>query len=86
MSDRVHASPDASPELTWRDMQHAVAWSSDWSALAHNEGWTVNGRGLKINPRFGFGVLSAESLVSLVSSNWTNVPEQRTCTLKATKR
>ncbi|XP_050691509.1 neuroendocrine convertase 1-like [Eriocheir sinensis] len=77
---------EANPELTWRDMQHAVVWSSDWSILGHNQGWTVNGRGLRINPRFGFGMLSAESLVNLVASNWTRVPEQRTCTLKTAKR
>ena len=76
-----------SPNLTWRDMQHAVVWTSQWAPLAHNHGWTTNKRGLKINPRFGFGLLNAEGMVRLVT-NWTNVPQQKICTVtpKATQR
>ena len=27
-----------SPELTWRDMQHIVAWSAEYSSLKENQG------------------------------------------------
>lgn len=37
-----------SPELTWRDMQHLVAWTSEYAPLAHNHGWTTNGAGYKV--------------------------------------
>ncbi|CAL4222814.1 unnamed protein product, partial [Meganyctiphanes norvegica] len=73
------------PQLTWRDVQHAVVWTSDWGVLAHNGGWQTNGRGLKFNPRFGFGLLNAEALVAIVK-NWTPVPEKTVCLVEETKR
>lgn len=38
-----------SPELTWRDMQHLVAWTSEYAPLADNHGWATNGAGFKVN-------------------------------------
>ncbi|KAK7077636.1 Neuroendocrine convertase 1, partial [Halocaridina rubra] len=76
---------EANPDLTWRDMQHAVVWSSEWAPLGHNNGWRSNARGLKFNPRFGFGLLSANGLVQTVR-NWTSVPERVVCHLKSTSR
>ncbi|XP_053639706.2 neuroendocrine convertase 1-like [Cherax quadricarinatus] len=76
---------EVNPRLTWRDIQHAVVWSSEWAPLSHNGGWTTNARGLKVNPRFGYGLLSAEGLVNTVR-NWTNVPQQRICKASPTNR
>ncbi|KAG7154866.1 Neuroendocrine convertase 1-like [Homarus americanus] len=76
---------EVNPRLTWRDMQHAVVWSSEWAPLAHNGGWILNGWGLRINPRFGFGLLNAENLINTVR-NWTNVGQQRTCKVAPTNR
>ncbi|XP_063600143.1 neuroendocrine convertase 1-like [Penaeus indicus] len=69
---------EVNPEMTWRDMQHAVVWSSEVGPLHHNGGWVTNGRGLRVNPRFGFGLLSAVGLVG-VASNWTRVPDKTVC-------
>jgi proprotein convertase subtilisin/kexin type 1 len=35
-------------ELTWRDMQHLIAWTSEYAPLANNHGWTTNGAGFKV--------------------------------------
>ncbi|XP_045115111.1 neuroendocrine convertase 1-like isoform X2 [Portunus trituberculatus] len=76
---------EANPNMTWRDVQHAVVWTSEWWPLANNYGWRTNKRGLKINPRFGFGLLNAEGMVRL-ARDWKNVPEQKICTVKATTK
>lgn len=75
---------EVNPEMTWRDMQHAVVWSSEVGPLRHNSGWVTNGRGLRVNPRFGFGLLSAVSLVG-VAGNWTRVPEKTVCRVTPTE-
>ncbi|XP_066990254.1 neuroendocrine convertase 1-like [Macrobrachium rosenbergii] len=76
---------EVNPELTWRDMQHAVVWSSEWAPLGHNSGWLTNAKGLKFNSRFGFGLLSADGLVQAVR-NWTVVPRKAICTVETTSR
>lgn len=42
----------SSPELSWRDMQHLVAWTSEYAPLAENHGWATNNAGFKV--RFSF--------------------------------
>ena len=37
-----------SPELTWRDVQHLVAWTAEYAPLARNHGWMNNGAGFKV--------------------------------------
>ena len=37
-----------SPELTWRDMQHLLAWTSQYSALKKSAGWKTNGAGFRV--------------------------------------
>jgi proprotein convertase subtilisin/kexin type 1 len=69
---------EANPNLTWRDMQHLVAWTSDYSPLAKNTGWKTNGAGFNVNSKFGFGILDALSLVQS-ASRWQKVPEKRIC-------
>lgn len=32
-----------SPNLTWRDVQHLIVWTSEFSPLSHNPGWQING-------------------------------------------
>ncbi|XP_064098056.1 neuroendocrine convertase 1-like [Macrobrachium nipponense] len=76
---------EMNPELTWRDIQHAVVWSSEWAPLGHNSGWLTNAKGLKYNLRFGFGLLSADSLVQTVR-NWSVVPQKAMCTVGLTSR
>ncbi|XP_006750923.1 neuroendocrine convertase 1-like, partial [Leptonychotes weddellii] len=71
------------PNLTWRDMQHLVVWTSEYDPLANNPGWKKNGAGLMVNSRFGFGLLNAKALVDLADPRtWTSVPEKKECMVK----
>ncbi|XP_063367945.1 neuroendocrine convertase 1-like [Cydia amplana] len=69
---------EANSNLTWRDVQHLIAWTSDSSTLAGNPGWQINDVGLQFDVRFGFGLLNAEALVSR-ALNWITVPEKLIC-------
>nr|XP_015215671.1 PREDICTED: neuroendocrine convertase 1 [Lepisosteus oculatus] len=71
------------PDLTWRDLQHLVVWTSEYDPLANNPGWKKNGAGLMVNSRFGFGLLNAKALVDLADPQvWTHVPEKKQCIVK----
>jgi len=74
----------ANPDLTWRDVQHLVVFSSNPEPLRANSGWKQNGAGLWYNPRFGFGILDADSIVEMASV-WNNVPAKSQCQLKGEK-
>ncbi|KAG9487990.1 hypothetical protein GDO78_007669 [Eleutherodactylus coqui] len=74
---------ELNPNLTWRDMQHLVAWTSEYDPLANNSGWKKNGAGLMVNSRFGFGLLNAKALVDLADpQTWKSVPEKKVCIVK----
>uniref|UniRef100_A0A2K5YTY2 Neuroendocrine convertase 1 n=1 Tax=Mandrillus leucophaeus TaxID=9568 RepID=A0A2K5YTY2_MANLE len=74
---------EANPNLTWRDMQHLVVWTSEYDPLANNPGWKKNGAGLMVNSRFGFGLLNAKALVDLADPRtWRSVPEKKECVVK----
>lgn len=74
---------EQNPELTWRDLQHLVVWTSEYDPLSSNPGWKRNGAGLMVNSRFGFGLLNAKALVDLAEpSTWRHVPEKRECIVK----
>ena len=47
-----HVHVHRSPELTWRDMQHLIAWTAEYAPLADNPGWATNGAGLKVRLAF----------------------------------
>lgn len=64
-----------SPDLSWRDIQYLIAYTSDTTKL-RGEGWITNSAGLKVNSQFGFGVIDAEAFVTR-AKYWTNVPEQK---------
>ncbi|OWF56741.1 neuroendocrine convertase 1-like [Mizuhopecten yessoensis] len=73
---------EANPDLTWRDMQHLVAWTSEYSSLRNNSGWKQNGAGYWVNNAFGFGLLNAASLVQEAHpQTWKTVPEKYVCTV-----
>ena len=67
-----------SSNLTWRDMQHLIAWTSQFSILSNGTGWKTNGAGFKVNSRFGFGLLDARELVT-EAKNWKTVPKKTVC-------
>lgn len=71
---------EMNPELTWRDLQHIIVWTSEFDPLSSNRGWKRNGAGLMVNSRFGFGLLNAKALVELADpQTWKSVPEKRQC-------
>ncbi|XP_013149101.1 PREDICTED: neuroendocrine convertase 1-like [Papilio polytes] len=72
----------ANPNLTWRDVQHLIVWTSEFSPLSHNPGWQINGAGFRFDVRFGFGLLNAAALVKS-ALNWTTVPEKCSCRIEA---
>ena len=75
--------PSFSPDLTWRDLQHIVVWTSEFDPLANNPGWKRNGAGLMVNSRFGFGLLNAKALVDLAEpATWKHVPEKTQCIVR----
>ena len=67
-----------SNNLTCRDMQHLVAFTSQYAPLSDNPGWKENGAGYRVNSRFGFGLLDAAELVK-AALKWHTVPPKRIC-------
>ncbi|XP_053406328.1 neuroendocrine convertase 1-like [Mercenaria mercenaria] len=73
---------EANPNITWRDMQHIVTWTAEYSSLKDNEGWKQNGAGFWINSAFGFGLLNAAEMVALANPlTWKTVPEKSICSV-----
>ncbi|XP_078620006.1 neuroendocrine convertase 1-like [Branchiostoma floridae x Branchiostoma japonicum] len=72
---------EANPDLTWRDVQHLIVWTSEYDPLSSNPGWFQNGAGLWVNSRFGFGLLNAEAMVDMAQT-WKTVPEKNTCEVR----
>ena len=63
-----------SPDLTWRDVQYLVAYTSSHQQLTGGSPST-NGGGLEVSHEFGFGAMNAEALVSR-ARHWITVPPQ----------
>ncbi|XP_043472486.1 neuroendocrine convertase 1-like [Leptopilina heterotoma] len=72
----------ANKELTWRDIQHLIVYTSEYSPLRDNLGWFKNSAGFWYNPRFGFGLMNAYSLV-VAGYNWTTVPNKSIYKIRA---
>ena len=62
-------------DLTWRDVQYLIVYTSDTTKLKGGE-WTTNGAGLRVSSQFGFGAIDAEAIVTR-ARNWINVPVQQ---------
>ncbi|KAH8408854.1 hypothetical protein KR009_002398 [Drosophila setifemur] len=69
---------EANPELTWRDMQYLVVYTSRPSPLEKETGWTLNGVKRKYSHKFGYGLMDAGAMVAL-AEQWTSVPPQHIC-------
>ncbi|KAI4458893.1 proprotein convertase subtilisin/kexin-related [Holotrichia oblita] len=73
---------EVNQNLTWRDIQHLIVWTSELAPVAENPGWQLNAAGLWFNTRFGFGLMNALGFVK-AASIWTSVPEWRICTVNS---
>ena len=70
-------TPNCSPNLTWRDVQYLLVYTSVSDHLvSENNEWRVNGAGLRYSHQFGFGVADAEAMVTR-ARHWINVPKQQ---------
>ena len=69
-----------SPNLTWRDVQYLIAYTSDRDSLT-NGAWHTNGAGLRVSHKFGFGAIDAEAMVTR-AKRWINVPAQHNTTVQ----
>ncbi len=57
-----------------------VVHTANWQPLKHDTDWRMNGIGLHINEKFGFGLLDAERIVNMAGAkDWKTVPESREC-------
>ncbi|XP_015598957.1 neuroendocrine convertase 1 [Cephus cinctus] len=72
---------EVNDNLTWRDVQHLIVWTSEYSPLRDNPGWLRNDAGFWFNPRFGFGLMNAHALV-MAGFNWTRVPDKEICRIE----
>lgn len=69
----------ANPALTWRDLYHIVAHTSQNNeTVAKNGEWHTNAAGFRVSHRYGFGILDAMAMIE-TAKNWTNVPDRITC-------
>ena len=62
-----------SPDLTWRDVQYLIVYTSNPSKT--DDLYVKNGAGILTSREFGFGVMDAEAMVTRARS-WVNVPPQ----------
>jgi furin len=70
---------EANRNLTWRDVQYLIVYTSDNSKL-QSSNWGVNGRGRRFCHEFGFGLMNAGKMVDL-AMKWTNVEKQLVCSI-----
>lgn len=71
---------EKNPKLTWRDVNHLVVHSANWSPLKRDQDWRMNGIGLHVNEKFGFGLLDSERLVALADPiRFRTVPPKVEC-------
>ena len=63
-----------SPDLTWRDVQYLIAYTSSHELLTPRG--TTNGAGLEVSHEFGHGAMDAEAMVSR-ARHWVLVPTQQ---------
>ena len=69
---------ESNPDLTWRDVQNILVHSSRKNDV-NDSSWTVNGGGLNVSHKYGFGAVDAGAAVSL-AENWTSSGEESNAT------
>lgn len=73
----------ANRKLTWRDVQHIIAWTARTNDIGQisKGAWTANKAGLRVNDYAGFGLMDASKMVDAALS-WISVPDKFNCTIK----
>ncbi|XP_052106652.1 neuroendocrine convertase 2-like [Mytilus californianus] len=70
----------ANPDLTWRDIQHLIVFTSSRNGFNDTIGdWATNGANKEFSLVLGFGLMNAIAMVTQAQS-WTTVPAQQTYT------
>ncbi|VDI83699.1 Hypothetical predicted protein [Mytilus galloprovincialis] len=70
---------ESNPDLTWRDIQHLIVFTSNRNGLNDTySDWSMNGANKEFSQVMGFGLMNAEAMVSY-GKTWTTVPTQHTC-------
>ncbi|XP_017962667.1 furin-like protease 2 isoform X1 [Drosophila navojoa] len=69
---------EANQNITWRDMQYLVVYTSRPGPLEKESGWTLNGVKRKYSHKFGYGLMDAGAMVAL-AEQWNTVPPQHIC-------
>lgn len=70
-----------SPNLSWRDVQHLIARTSQVAPLSDNYGWNLNAAGFYYSVDFGFGLMDAFKFVQ-EAQKWKNVPDMSSCGMR----
>ncbi|CAI9733773.1 neuroendocrine convertase 1-like isoform X2 [Octopus vulgaris] len=77
---------ESNSNLTWRDVQHLITWTSNPLGMNQNPGWIQNAGGFWVNPSFGFGLLNAMELINAARpTKWKTVPKQHICKTPTTE-
>lgn len=60
--------------MSWLDVKHMLVWSANSLPLSKNEGWRINGVGLRFNKKFGFGLVDTYSIMTLITHpDWYSI-------------
>ncbi|XP_076095743.1 furin-1-like [Mytilus galloprovincialis] len=79
VSGIVALTLEANSDLTWRDIQHLIVFTSSRSGLSDTySNWTMNGANKEFSQILGFGLMDADAMVSY-GKIWVTVPTQQTC-------
>ncbi|XP_052106275.1 proprotein convertase subtilisin/kexin type 6-like [Mytilus californianus] len=72
---------EANSDLTWRDIQHLIVFTSNRTSLndTYYSDWSINGANKEFSQILGFGLMDADAMVSN-GKIWVTVPTQQTCT------
>jgi len=68
---------EACPDLTWRDVKYLVAKNAKQVDTSNNT-WVQNGAGLWHSIDYGFGLINPIGMIDECSSNYTNLPTEKT--------
>ncbi|MBF0608728.1 MAG: S8 family serine peptidase [Magnetococcales bacterium] len=73
---------EANPLLSWRDVRYILAMSARKNDPLDAD-WTVNGAGLHVNHKYGFGIIDVSEAVNKAKT-WTSLPPETSVTKSAT--